>query len=84
MYDQKPNAIHVSSLFGLHHDAKKKKKKTMSFFICILIFFLFIYFEVCLEKQEGVVTRGPHVYHLILNIIYSQDMDKMCFPTYLP
>ena len=48
-----------------------------------LEFYLFIYFKVCLEKQEGVVTRGPHVYHLILNIIYSQDMDKMCFPTYL-
>lgn len=42
MYDQKPNAIHVSSLFGLHHGAKKKKKG-MSFFICILSFiYLFI------------------------------------------
>lgn len=81
MYDQKPNAIHVSSLFGLHHGAKKKKRHELLHMY--LEFYLFIYFKVCLEKQEGVVTRGPHVYHLILNIIYSQDMDKMCFPTYL-
>ena len=49
MYGQKPNAVHVSSLFGLHHDAKKKKHELFHMY---LSFYLFIYLKFILKSKK--------------------------------